>query len=196
VIKKNELDIISLADKLSAYGTDILQFRFQSLTDQEAIATAIKLAKVIHKRKKIFIVNNRADIAYLSNADGIHLGKNDISPNQVRKILGKKSIIGKTVHSLAELKCFQNQKIDYISIGPTFKTKTKPALKPLKKSQFRKILRYTKKSVFAIGGINMYNIGPLLELGITNVCMCQALILSKNLKSTVKEFKQCLKKVS
>lgn len=196
MIKKNELDIISLADKLSAYGTDILQFRFQSLTDQEAIATAIKLAKVIHKRKKIFIVNNRADIAYLSNADGIHLGKNDISPNQVRKILGKKSIIGKTVHSLAELKCFQNQKIDYISIGPTFKTKTKPALKPLKKSQFRKILRYTKKSVFAIGGINMYNIGPLLELGITNVCMCQALILSKNLKSTVKEFKQCLKKVS
>lgn len=185
-----------MADKLSAYGTDILQFRFSSLTDKEVLATAIKLAKVIHERKKIFIVNNRADIAYLSGADGLHVGKDDIAPSQARKILGKKSIVGGTAHSLAELKHFQKQEVDYISMGPAFKTKTKPGLKPLKKSQFIKMLRYAKKSIFAIGGINLYNIDPLIKLGITNVCICQALILSKDLKSTVKEFKQCLKKVS
>ena len=185
-----------MADKLSRYGTDILQFRFQSLPDKKALSIATKLSQVIHKRKKLFIVNNRVDIAYLCGADGLHVGRNDISPSAARKILGNNSIIGKTTHSLTELKSFQNQDVDYISMGPVFKTKTKPELSPLKKIQFRKMLSSVHKSMFAIGGITLYNIGSLLELGIKNVCVCRALILNKDLKLTVEEFKQCLKRVS
>ena len=196
IIKKNKLAILSLGDKLCCCGVDILQLRAKNLTDKELLDTACKLRKIIHKRKKIFIVNDRVDIAYLSKADGLHLGKNDIPPKEARKILGRKKLIGKTAHSLKELKSFQNENVDYLGIGPIFRTKTKPALPPLEEKQLKKMLKNAEKSIFAIGGINMYNISSLSKWGINNAAICRGIILNKDMKNTVRRIKECLAKAS
>ena len=202
VIDKARINIFSLADKLAHFGVDIFQLRAKGISDKKYLSIAVKLSKIIRKRKKLFIVNDRADIAHFSKASGLHLGENDISLNQARKIVGKQAIIGKTIHSLEELeklndtKCEQRGRVEYISFGPVFKTKTKPKLRPLTSKKLQAMIKKSKKLIFAIGGITQYNIGSLLESGIRNVAVCRGIILAKNLKTRVKEYKKCLKKTS
>ena len=181
---------------MAKYDIDIFQFRFKDISDKKALGIAKRLAQIIHKNKKVFIVNDRADIAHLSGADGVHLGKEDISTSDARKIIGKDAIIGKTVHSLRELITFQKEKVDYISFGPVFKTPIKPHLTPMTKNKIKSILKKTTKSVFAIGGISQYNSGFLKDLGITNTVVCRAILTSKNPKKVAVDIKKCLKKAS
>lgn len=175
---------------------DIFQLRAKNLSDKDLLATAKKLSKIIHKRKKIFIVNDRADMASLCGADGLHLGAGDIDTNDARKIIGKNAVVGKTVHSPAQLRRFAKENIDYVSIGPVFKTKTKPNLSPLKLRQLKVLTKKAKKLTFAIGGISLYNIDSLVKNGINNVTVCRGIILHKNPESVIKEYKRCLRKVS
>ncbi len=198
VIDKARINIYSLADKLAYFGADIFQLRAKGISDKEYLSLAIKLSKIIRKRRKIFIVNDRADIAYLSGACGLHLGESDISLSQARKIIGKQAIIGKTIHSLKELKVLdaRESELDYVSFGPAFKTKTKPELKPLTSKKLKVLIAKSKKLMFAIGGINQYNIETLLKSGIKNIAVCRGIILAKNLEISVKKYKKCLNRAS
>lgn len=140
-------------------------------------------------------MNDRADIALLSKADGVHLGKDDISPQSARKILGNDKIIGKTTHSWGEFCSFRDQDTDYLSIGPIFKTKTKPLLKCLDAAQRDRIIKNSQKPIFAIGGINLSNLKDVLSMGIKNIALCRGLVLRDDFQPAVKKFKVCLKKV-
>lgn len=173
-----------------------MQLRTKKISDQVLLTLAQKLQKIISRRKKIFIVNDRVDIAYLSGACGLHLGSRDIPVSKARKILGQDALIGKTVHSLGEFIKFKRENLNYLSLGPVFKTKTKPELKPRTKTEIKTILGKTAKVLFAIGGINLYNIDSLLRIGINNVAICRGIIFSKNLKSTIEKYKLCLRKAS
>jgi len=191
-IDKYKLDILKLADKLSCTDVDIIQLRFKNGSDREILELAIKLTKIVHKGKKIFIVNNRIDIASLTGADGVHLGINDIDTKLARSILGPNKIIGRTLHSLRELKSLNKKNIDYLSVGPVFPTKTKPFLKPINWNSLAKIIHSTDKPLFVIGGINLKNLHLLVKRNIKNISLCRGIILEKNINKTVKEFKRCL----
>jgi thiamine-phosphate pyrophosphorylase len=195
-IKKAKLDIFSLTNKLSNTDIDFFQFRFKIISDRVAYQWAKELCKILHKKKKIFIINNRVDVYCLVKADGIHLGRDDLPVKEVRRFLGKKAIIGKTVHSLNELKEFQKEDVDYISIGPVFGSQLKPHLKILGEERLRNLLKWVYKPVFAIGGINLNNIHRLSKMGVKNVAICRGVILSKDLKKTVYNLKKCLEKIS
>ena len=202
VIDKVKGDIFSLADKLACYGVDLLQLRVKDICDKELLFLAKRLSKIIHQRKKLFIVNDRADIAYLSGASGLHLGERDISADQARRLLERKAIIGRTIHHHNELKdtltgtSIEAKEIDYISIGPAFKTKTKPHLKPLTFKKLKTVISKSKKLIFAIGGINLYNIDSLLKSGVKNIAVCRDILEAKDLKTAVSEYKKCLRRVS
>lgn len=202
VTDKAGINIFSLADKLAHSRVDIFQLRAKGISDKEYLFIATGLSKIIRKRKKLFIVNDRADIAYLSKASGLHLGESDISPKQARKILGKRAIIGKTIHCLEELRKLNSiegqgeSRLEYVSFGPVFKTKTKPSLKPLTFEKLKALTGRSGKLMFAIGGITQYNIGSLLKSGIRNIAICRGIVLAKNLKTTVEWYKKCLQKAS
>jgi thiamine-phosphate pyrophosphorylase len=193
-IRQANLNIFSLADVLSRWGGDLFQLRAH-IPDKLFLECARRIKRIIHKRGKTFIINNRLDICKLVGADGIHLGKEDIPPKEARKVLGDEAIIGKTVHSLDELKSFQRENVDYLSIGPVFKTEIKPNLNPLKEKEIKSIIKYAKKPLFAIGGINLNNINCLLSMGIKNVAVCRALFSTSDIRDTVIKIKQCLRKV-
>lgn len=196
------IDILALANRLVHLGVDMFQLRVKGTSDKDYLTLAKKLSRVIREQGKLFIVNDRVDIAYLSNASGLHLGEEDIPVDQARKILGKKAIIGKTIHSLKELKKFylesrrQNHMPDYLSFGPVFKTKTKSGLTPLSIKERTALIKKGRKLIFAIGGINQYNIESLLASGVKNVAVCRGIIQTKNLKTAVNRLKRCLQKAS
>jgi len=196
VIDKNRLNIFTLADRLAKAGVDILQFRFKNIVDRVALDIAQRLSKIIHKKGKIFIINDRVDIAYIAKADGVHLGRDDVDTKTAKSILGKNKFIGKTAHTKKELLTFAKEDVDYLSIGAVFKTKTKPKSKPLGVKFIKAVTPLADKPLFAIGGINLRNVSYLFKIDIKNIAVCRGVILSKNIPKTVSEFKRCLKEVS
>ncbi|MFA5793509.1 MAG: thiamine phosphate synthase [Candidatus Brocadiia bacterium] len=142
-------------------GVDMVQLRSKGLMDDKLLSLAKRVRQITRQYRKLFIINDRADLALLSDADGVHLGKDDIAISQARKILGVNRIIGATSHDIKEALSAQRQGADYISVGPFYKTPTKPGLEPNGYGYLGKAVRQLRIPYFLIGGINKGNIGQL-----------------------------------
>ncbi|MEW6026151.1 MAG: thiamine phosphate synthase [Planctomycetota bacterium] len=142
---------------------DAIQPRVEGLSDRNLLKQAIKLRKITRTHKVLLIINNRIDIALLSNADGVHLGEMDLSVRDARRILGPDKIIGATSHSIAEALDAQRAGADYISVGPMFPSPTKPYLKPTGFSYLKEVAKKIRIPYLAIGGITAANLPILLK---------------------------------
>ncbi|MFH1612245.1 MAG: thiamine phosphate synthase [bacterium] len=176
---KTHLEIIKLAIK---GGIRFIQMRDKFLSDKEFFQIALKIRKITIKKKTIFIVNDRLNIALLSNADGIHLGQNDFSIKDTRKLLGKNKIIGITCKTISQAIKAQKEKADYISIGPIFPSSTKPnAGKILGINFIKKIKKYIKIPLYGIGGISLNNLEKCLKSGLNGVAICSDIVQAENI---------------
>ncbi len=193
VIKKLRKDIFLLLDGLASSGVDMVQFRFKNLSNCEALTIARKITSMLKRKHVITVINDRCDIAFLSHADGVHLGAEDLSTKDARKILGKNKLVGRTIHSYKDMKLF-GKEADYLSIGPVFPTTTKDNLKATGIKKFCKLYSLCNKPIFAIGGINIKNIFKLTNKGINNVAICSGILASPQPKETTRLIKQCLQK--
>jgi len=144
-------------------GVNAIQLRAEHLDDKELLKLAIKLRKITRTHNVLFIINNRIDIALLSNADGVHLGQTDCSIRDARKILGPDKIIGATSHSIKEAIAAQANGADYISVGPMFSSPTKPHLAPAGFSYLKEVAKKIHIPYVAIGGITVGNLPVLLK---------------------------------
>ena len=144
-------------------GVNAIQLRAEHLDDRELLKLAIKIRKITRVHKVLLIINNRIDIALLSNADGVHLGATDCSIRDARKILGPDKITGATSHSIAEALDAQRNGADYISVGPMFSSPTKPQLAPAGFSYLKEVARKIHIPYVAIGGITAGNLPVLLK---------------------------------
>jgi len=141
----------------------------------------------------LLIINDRADIARLCDADGLHLGQGDMAPVQARKILGANKIIGLSTHSHAQVKVASNNRdVDYIGIGPVFKTDTKPGMRPVGLGLLSKAAKATDMPFYAIGGIGLKNIKRVLSAGAVRVAVSKAVFGSANPQKIVKRLKGAL----
>ncbi len=191
-LKRN---VFSLVNRLVNTGIDMIQFRFKNSPDIEFLKISQKLVSLLEGTDIITIVNDRCDIAFLCNADGVHLGADDIDTKSARRIIGKRKIIGRTVHSETELNIFSRE-VDYVSIGPIFPTSTKSDLNPLGIDKFKMIAAQSKRPVFAIGGINTSNVSKLANAGIKNIAVCQGIIAHPQPVRAAKFLKKCLQELS
>lgn len=182
--KYSHYDIAKLAVK---NGVDILQLRDKEMSSKKLADTAVKIAKLCRSYGVTFLVNDRIDIAVVSDADGVHLGKTDISVSDARKILGKRKIIGGTAHSLNEaLKC-EKDGADYIGYGHIFPTSTKyKPEKPKGIRNLKKIVETVKIPVIAIGGISAQNIDDVLETGVHGAAVIGSVLKSKDPAGAIK----------
>ena len=144
-------------------GVGAIQLRAECLDDKELLKLAIKLRKITRAHQVLFIINNRIDIALLSNADGVHLGATDCSIRDARRILGPDKIIGATSHSIAEALAAQRNGADYFSVGPMFSSPTKPHLAPAGFSYLKEVAKKIHIPYVAIGGITAGNLPVLLK---------------------------------
>lgn len=166
-------------------GVKIIQLRDKTEDSAGFYHAAIALKKMI-RRKALFIVNDRLDIAKLSGADGVHLGQYDIPVAAARKTLGPQAIIGKSCHSLAQALSAEKEGVDYISIGPVFRTPTKPAYKPVGIALLKEARMRVRLPVVAIGGINKDNITRIRETGVKSIAVVRAICKAKNVLKAIR----------
>ncbi len=172
-------------------GADVIQLRDKSLSTSELIQTAIKIAAFCRKHKVTFLVNDRVDVALVSNADGVHLGMKDIPIIEARKLLGKNKIIGGTAHSLAEAKMCENDGADYIGYGHIYPTKTKhKPEKPKGTEQLKSIVGKIGIPVIAIGGISTFNIEAVMETGTHGAAVVGSVLKSSNPINILKQLRK------
>lgn len=167
-------------------GIDIIQLRQEDGPDREFLADARKIKNLCRKKKIIFLVNNRLDIAQISGADGLHLGQSDLPLAEARKILGKSKIIGISCRSLKQAKEAESQGADYIAIGPVFPSLTKPGRTQIKPGLIKSIITRVKIPLFVIGGINYSNINKLISYGAKRFAVCRAVCRGKNIQKSAR----------
>ena len=146
-------------------GATVLQFRSKKLCDAERLSAIREILQVTVERGVPLLVNDRADLALDSGADGVHLGAGDIPIEVARRLLGPDAIIGGTAHSIEEAVLAEKNGADYISAGCIFTSVTKPALAPAGPGLIEDIAGAVSVPVVAIGGITPENARTAIEAG-------------------------------
>ena len=171
------------ARSIIAGGADAIQLRAKEVPDAQLLALAAELRELTDETNKLLIINDRADIAALVGADGLHLGQNDLPVAEARKLLRPGAIIGKSSHNLPEAQAAVNEGADYISVGPIFETTTKDAGSPVGLEAFKQINDEISLPLCPIGGIGSDNVGQLRSVGARRVAICSAICLAEDPKA-------------
>jgi len=170
-------DIIALTHRCLAGGADCIQLRAKDIADDTLLAVAVEFVEICRAVHIISIINDRVDVAVAAGADGVHLGQNDLPVEQARKLQAVPLIIGKSTHSLEQLRSACLAYPTYVSLGPVFSTGTKPTAEPVGLDYVRdaiNVLADTGIAGVAIGGITPESVVKVLEAGAKKIAVCSA----------------------
>ena len=173
-------------------GADAIQLREKTISDSEFISLAREVRDIATKSGALLIINDRVHVAREINADGVHLGQQDMSVLEARDIIGDEKIIGISTHSLIQAQQAQKDDADYIAIGPIYPTKTKGNEPSIGIEVLQEISEVIDIPFIAIGAITLENLDEVLNAGASRVAVCSAIIASKGIYSSTKQFKEKL----
>ncbi len=154
---------------------DVLQLREKDMTDAELLLRARALRELTRETQTLLVINDRPDIALLSEADGVHLGQDDLAAEDVAGLWGERLIVGLSTHSFTQAGEAMGKGVDYIGIGPVFPTDTKDAGACIGIGVVSEICRSADLPVVAIGGIDGDNARRLAQAGVQAVAALSAL---------------------
>jgi thiamine-phosphate pyrophosphorylase len=190
-IEKNR-PLPEIINKCCKYGVKAIQLREKEFTSKDLLALSLSLRKIAKKYSSALFINDRVDIALLSEADGVHSPENGIRASDVRKI-NSNFVTGKSVHSLGSAKEAEDNGYDYIIFGPVFRTDSKVKFgKPQGLKKLREINESVDIPVFAVGGITPVRAEKCIEAGASGVAVIGAIFRSTDLKKTIAEFRTSL----
>jgi thiamine-phosphate pyrophosphorylase len=181
--ESDKAKVLDLAKACIAGGADCLQLRCKAMTDKDILNVAGPFVESCRQGDVISIINDRPDIAILSGADGVHLGQEDLSAEDVRRLQPRPLIVGRSTHHCGQLTEAMNETCDYVALGPVFATATKshePVAGLDYVRQAINILKDSRIGHVAIGGIDLNNIEQVLALGVKTVAVCSAVCDSSN----------------
>jgi thiamine-phosphate pyrophosphorylase len=159
----------------AAGGAQIFQLREKELGDRQLLERARDVRRWTREVGALFIVNDRPDIARLAEADGVHLGQDDMPVKEARRILGPDGLIGVSTHDLDQLRRAILDGSSYVGVGPAFPSRTKSFEQLAGLDFVRAALQETSLPAFVIGGVNDETIGALVELGVRRVAVSGAI---------------------
>lgn len=171
-------------------GAKIVQLRDKKASIGEYYKKAKQIAEVCKKAKVTFIVNDYLDICLALDADGVHLGQDDVPISVARKLLGSDKIIGLSTHSKEQALKGAKSGADYISIGPIFSTPSKPGIKPLEIEMVKWASKNIKIPFVAIGGINENNLNEVLKAGAKRAAIIRAAIGQKDVAKAIRSLRR------
>ena len=166
-------------------GVRTVQLREKNVSTKDFYEKALKVKEICKSYEVLFIINDRLDIAQAVEADGVHLGQSDIPIEKAREILKDKFLIGATARNIEEAKRAELLGADYIGSGAIFGTSTKDNAQKLEMEALKKIVSSVKIPVFAIGGININNVGILKNIGLQGICSVSGILSEKDCKKAV-----------
>ena len=175
-IERRGWDLEQLALDILRAGAGILQLRDKKSSSRAILERASKLAKICRDENALFIVNDHADIAAAAEADGVHLGEEDLPVRAARKVVGEGRIIGATVRSSEDAIRAWREGADYIAVGSIYPSPTKPEAPVVGLRKLSEIREAIPIPVVAIGGINEENIEEVLSFGADAAAVVGAVI--------------------
>ncbi len=183
-----ELSFVELTEKILAGGGRLIQLRIKDLSACEYLSIAKRARELTRRSKALLIINDRVDIALAVEADGVHLGQEDLPLQSARKILGEKVIIGISTHSEEQALEAEQGGADYIGFGPMFGTGTKETgYTPRGLEQLRTIRSLVKLPIVAIGGITEEPALQVFAAGANAAAMISNIVLAEDVTAKVKE---------
>jgi len=171
------VEVLSLAAKCADGGADCIQMRTKAVDDGKLFAMAAEFVKICRGGGALSVINDRADIAIASGADGVHVGQEDLPVTEVRRLQQRPLIIGKSTHAPRQLKAAIGDGVTYAALGPVFPTGTKPKVPAVTLDYVRRgaeMLEGTGIGNVAIGGITVENVEQVIAAGARSIAVCAA----------------------
>lgn len=180
---RNNVEVVK---EMIEAGVKIIQYREKDKSKLAKYQECKAIRKLTRKHEVIFIVNDDLDLALLVEADGVHIGQDDLPLEAVRKLVGNEMLIGVSTHSPEQAQQAIQGGADYIGVGPIFKTHTK---KDVCDPVGFEYLEYVVKNVLipfvAIGGIKEHNIGEIVSRGARCIAMVTEIVGAKNIREKI-----------
>jgi len=164
----------TLVKSLIEAGVGAIQLRDKSLSDRDLVARARRLVALTRESTAVAIVNDRPDIGAAAQADGVHLGQDELSVKDARTIVGPEALIGVSTHGIEQARQAVLDGADYLGAGPTFASRTKSFTEFPGLEYLRQVASEITLPTFAIGGITAENLPEVLETGISRVAVSGA----------------------
>ena len=176
----------------AAGGAKIFQLRDKDLDDRALVKRAAEVRRWTRAAGVLFVMNDRADIAQLVDADGVHLGQDDLSVKDARRIVGPEKLIGVSTHDIEQVHRALLDGADYLGIGPTFPSATKGFDRLGGLEFLRQAAAETSLPAFAIGGITVDNVGKVVAGGLRRIAVGQGITQVEDPRGTAQTLVQAL----
>jgi len=184
--------LIDIAAAVVRGGADVLQLRHKALPRGVLLELAKRLRELSAEADVVFIVNDHLDIALLAGADGVHLGDDDLSPAEARRLSPAGFLVGVSANTPDAARTAVAAGADYLGCGPAFATPVKAAKAAIGADGVLAVERAVDVPVFAIGGIDPANVGELVAKGIRRACMIRGLSDAPDPEAAAREAKRRL----
>ena len=176
-------------------GVTMIQLREKNLDEESFYREAIEIKELCKKFNVPFIINDNVELAKKVDADGIHVGQNDMAAQDVRAIIGPDKILGVSTQTVEEALLAQKMGADYLGVGAVFPTGSKDDCWVLSHDLCREICSAVTIPVVAIGGINLGNISKLSGLGFSGISLISAIFGQDDIKSAAMKLKEEVSKI-
>ena len=170
-----------------AAGVTMVQLREKNMEPDRLLEEACSLRALCHRYHVPLLINDRPDICIRADADGVHVGQDDISVEKARALLGPGKIIGATAHNVAEARTAERLGADYLGCGAAFGSHTKENARPIDRETYRDITSAVHIPVCAIGGITEENIGELRHLSLSGVAVISGIFASDQIGASCRK---------
>jgi thiamine-phosphate pyrophosphorylase len=186
--------LVDILKEAAEAGVRLFQYRNKSASMKEAYGEALELRRAASECDVTFIVNDRCDLASAVDADGVHVGQDDLPYEYARRIMGPHKLIGLSTHNPEQVMEADKLKPDYIGFGPIFKPGSKRDHDPVVGIQGLTMVRpLTSLPVFAIGGITVQNAEAVFKAGADGVAVISAIMNAADVKQVVGTFIRLMK---
>jgi len=160
------------AKKLVDAGVRLLQYRNKSASSHDLFESSRRLASLLIPQGVTFLVNDRADVAALAGASGVHVGQEDLGVEEAHQVIGGEKLVGVSTHNLEQFQQAAATSADYLAVGPVFSTSSKANPDPVVGTDFiRRVRGLTNKPIVAIGGITLDRAAEVIRAGADSVAV-------------------------
>jgi thiamine-phosphate pyrophosphorylase len=168
------------ARELAAAGVRLFQYRDKSASGRDFLTTSRELVSSLNSHRASLVVNDRPDIAVLAGAAGVHVGQEDLDPDQARTIVGEEMWVGTSTHNLDQFRRAAATSADYIAVGPIFPTTSKANPDPVVGLELiRQVRQLTEKPIVAIGGITLERAASVIAAGADSVAVIRDIVCAE-----------------